>query len=195
MLHDRIAATTDPGCQTVQCQSLEGVKLVTDIAYQKGIDACKLDLAMSEDRGDQPRLGLVFVHGGDWRSGDKGRGLWRSLPLEYAAKGYTCIFVNYRLTGEAPFPACVEGVKCSVRWLRAHATKYNVVPNHIGGYDNSARAHLVAMLGLAAQEAGLEGQGPHQNQSSVLQAVCCSATPSDFTSWRSPWAITNEHSV
>jgi len=93
---------------------------------------------------------------------------------------YVCITVNYRLTGEAPFPACVADVKCAVRWLRAHAKDYNVDPNRLGGYGNSAGAHLVAMLGLCKPEAKLEGDGPYQDQSSLLQAVCASATPSDL---------------
>ncbi len=33
---------------------------------------------------------------------------------EYAKKGYVTINIDYRLTGEAPFPACIEGVKSSV---------------------------------------------------------------------------------
>lgn len=161
----------------------EGVKLITDLAYREGNDKWKLDLAMPLDRGDQPRPAIVFVHGGGWRSGDKGGGQWRSMPLEYAAKGYVCISVNYRLTDEAPFPACVEDVKCAVRWLRAHADEYNVDPNRIGAYGNSAGAHLVAMLGLVGPDAGLEGDGPYQDQSSLVQAVCCSATPTDFAHW------------
>jgi acetyl esterase/lipase len=90
------------------------------------------------------------------------------------------VSLNYRLTDEAPFPACVEDVKCAVRWLRANAAKYNVDPQRIGAYGNSAGAHLVAILG---PEAGLEGDGPYQDQSSQVQAVCCSATPTDFTDW------------
>jgi acetyl esterase/lipase len=159
----------------------EGVKIVPDIAYREGdSEAWRLDLVMPESSGAQLRPGLVFVHGGAWRSGDKRAGTFLNGALKYAQRGYVCITVNYRLTGEAPFPACVEDVKCAVRWLRAQAEQYNVDQQRIGGYGNSAGAHLVAMLGLAGPEVGLEGDGPHQDQSSLLQAVCCSATPSDF---------------
>jgi acetyl esterase/lipase len=160
-----------------------GVELVTDIAYREGNPKWRLDLAMPKERGDRPRPALVIIHGGGWRSGDKGGGMWRSLPLEYAAKGYVAISINYRLTDEAPFPACVEDVKCAVRWLRAHAEKYHVDRERIGAYGNSAGARLVAMLGLVGPEAGLEGDGPYQDQSSLVQAVCCAATPTDFTDW------------
>jgi acetyl esterase/lipase len=161
----------------------DGVEFTPDIAYREGNEKWKLDLAMPRERGDAPRPALVIVHGGGWRGGDKGGGVWRTLPLQYAAKGYVCISLNYRLTDEAPFPACVEDVKCAVRWLRANAKKYHVDPNRIGAYGNSAGAHLVAMLALVGPDAKLEGDGPYQDQSSLVQAVCCSATPADFANW------------
>lgn len=162
-------------------QAPEGVTIEPDIAYRPGDGkAWRLDLIMPSERGDKPRPGLVFVHGGGWRSGDKRTGTFLQGAIEYARKGYVCITVNYRLVDEAPFPACVEDCKCAVRWLRAHADKYNVAPKRIGGFGNSAGAHLVAMLGLAGPDEGLEGDGPYQDQSSLLQAVCPSATPSDF---------------
>ncbi len=81
---------------------------------------------------------------------------------------------------EAPITACIEDVKCSVRWLRAHAETYNVDPDRIGAYGNSAGAHLVAMLGLCPPSAGLEGDGPWQHHPSMVQAVVSSATPTSF---------------
>lgn len=160
----------------------DGVIVEPDIAYREGESkAWRLDLVRPQKDSDSPRPAIVFVHGGGWRSGDKRRGYFINGAMEYAQKGYVCVSVNYRLTGEAPFPACIEDVKCAVRWLRANAKKYNIDPKRIGGYGNSAGAHLVAMLGLAGPDAGLEGDGPHQDQSSLLQAVCCSATPTDFS--------------
>ncbi len=163
----------------------EGVELLTDLAYREGNPMWKLDLARPIENAGVPLPALVIVHGGGWRSGDKGGGQWRSLPLQYASKGYVCISLNYRLTGEAPFPACLEDVKCAVRWLRAHAAEYGVDPDRIGAYGNSAGAHLVSMLGLVGPDAKLEGDGPWQDHSSLVQAVCASATPADFTNWKS----------
>ena len=176
----------NPGRQGMSTEELlkrapQGVAVEPDIAYRPGDSkAWRLDLIMPSERGDKPRPGLVFVHGGGWRNGDKRAGTFLQGALEYAQKGYVCITVNYRLVDEAPFPACVEDCKCAVRWLRAHADKYNLDPKRIGGFGNSAGAHLVAMLGLAGPDEELEGDGPYQDQSSLLQAVCPSATPADF---------------
>ena len=40
------------------------------------------------------------------------------------------------------------------------------------------------MLGLVKKDADLEGKGTHLDQSSLVQAVCASATPSNFLKWK-----------
>jgi len=158
-----------------------GVRVVADIAYREGQSkAWRLDLAMPKEPGDEPLPAIVFVHGGGWRSGDKRAANFLGPALEFAAKGYVCVTVNYRLIQEAPMPACIEDVKCAMRWLRAHAKEYGVDPERIGAYGNSAGAHLVAMLGLCPPSAGLEGDGPWREYSSMVQAVVASATPASF---------------
>ncbi|HBL48309.1 alpha/beta hydrolase [Gimesia sp.] len=170
------------------------LKVIEDIEYRPGDRrAWKLDLVMPRERSETPRPAIIFVHGGGWSSGDKGRGIFRSGPVEYANLGYVCISVNYRLSDDDPFPACLQDVKCAVRWLRAHADKYNVDPNRIGGYGNSAGAHLVSLLGLVDEAHQLEGDGPWQEQSSLLNAVCVSAIPTDFVNW--PGGIRNKQTL
>lgn len=159
------------------------VLLQTDVAYRQGNPAWRLDLTMPKAKSRDPRPGLVIVHGGGWAGGDKRRGGFLRCAIEYAQAGYVCVNVNYRLSGEAPFPACIEDVKCAVRWFRANAEKLHLDQKRIGAFGNSAGAHLVAMLGLCGKATKLEGDGPHQQHSSLVQAVCAAATPSDFPNW------------
>lgn len=166
-----------------------GVQSELDIAYASKSPAQKLDLYLPPGEAAAPRPAIVVVHGGGWRGGDKQRGQWARIPAQYASDGYVAVSVNYRLTGEAPWPAQIEDVKAAVRWLRAHADKHAVDVNRIGAYGNSAGAHLVSLLGLVKQSDGLEGNGPHQEQSSMVQAVCASATPTDFLNWREPGVV------
>ena len=162
-------------------QAPEGVRIVPDIAYRKGSEAWKLDLAMPEAKGARPRPALIMVHGGAWRNGDKRAPAFIGAALEFAARGYVCVTVNYRLLGEAATIAdCIADVKCAVRWLRAHAEEYHVDPTRFGAYGNSAGAHLVSILGLCPKSAGMEGDGPYQAYSSMVQAVVASATPASF---------------
>lgn len=162
----------------------DGVRWIPDVPYDSKSEAQRLDVYLpNTPAGPNARPGFVAVHGGGWRGGDKRRGQWSDLPAAYAAAGYGAVSVNYRLTDEAPFPAQIEDAKAAVRWLRTHADEYGLDPNRIGAYGNSAGAHLVAMLGLVGPEDGLEGNGPHLDQFSRVNAVCASATPTDFLNW------------
>ncbi len=164
-------------------QAPQGVRSELDVAYDTASAKQKLDLFYPAAEDDGPRPGMVIVHGGGWRGGDKGGGQWRRLPIEFAERGYVAISVNYRLTDDAPSPAQVHDVKAAVRWLRANAVRLRLDPDRVGAYGNSAGAHLVAMLGLVKPSDGQEGEGPHGDRSSMVQAVVASATPTDFTSW------------
>ncbi len=166
-----------------------GVEARLDVPYAEQSAAQKLDLYLPEDNSERLRPGIVVVHGGGWRGGDKRRGQWAAIPARYASDGYVAISVNYRLTGEAPWPAQIEDVKAAVRWLRAHSDEYRVDPDRLGAYGNSAGAHLVSLLGLVKETDGLEGSGPHQDESSLVQAVCASATPTDFLNWGGPGVL------
>lgn len=167
----------------LSAQPPAGVKSELDVAYDTRSAKQKLDLFYQEAAGDDLRPGMVVVHGGGWRGGDKGGGQWRQLPIEFAKRGYVAISVNYRLTDEAASPAQINDVKAAVRWLRANAERLRLDRQRLGAYGNSAGAHLVALLGLVKPSDGLEGDGPHRDQSSLVQAVVASATPTDFTSW------------
>ncbi len=180
---DRRRETTE---DEIRGELPSGVRFEPNVSYDDKSSAQKLDLYVPEKAASQPRPAVVIVHGGGWRGGDKRRNQWWRIPAQYAHDDYVAISINYRLTDEAPWPAQIEDTKAAVRWLRANAEKYGVDPDRIGAYGNSAGAHLVALLGLVKKSAGLEGSGPNQDQSSLVQAVCPSATPTDFLNWGKP---------
>ena len=146
-----------------------------NVSYREGHERWKLDLFRPAGEFDDLRPALVFVHGGGWVRGDKRKVLFLEQAIDFARRGYVCITVNYRL--DASKLPCIKDVKCAVRWLRAHADDYQIDPNRIGAYGNSAGAHLVSMLGVSASNRELEGDGPFQDYSSQIQAVAASATP------------------
>ena len=158
-----------------------GIRLLADVPYRDGSPIWRVDIALPEVSDGRPRAVIINVHGGGWSGGDKNGG--RSSICYWAQRGYVGVSVRYRLLGEAPFPACVEDVKCAVRWLRAHARDYSIDPNRIGAFGHSAGAHLVAMLGVCPKNAGLD-TGPWSDQSSLVNAVCAVATPTDLAGSR-----------
>lgn len=124
---------------------------------------------------------IVYVHGGGWTGGDKASGAgFRFLPV-LREGGYLTISVNYRLSPKYKFPAHIEDVKCAIRHLRAEAETYNLDPNRIGAIGGSAGGHLVALLGVTDESAGMEGSGGYIEYSSRVQAVIDLFGPIDPT--------------
>ncbi len=136
----------------------------------------KLDVYYPASGGPWPAV--IYVHGGSWIELDKAEGAgWSYLN----AHGFLVISVNYRLAAyDIKFPAMIEDVKCAVRYLRAHASEYNLDPERIGAIGASAGGHLVALLGTSDDSAGWE-VGEYLDQSSRVQAVITIAGLSDFT--------------
>jgi len=157
----------------------EDVEVIRDVVYGRGKEThLKLDIIRPKDTPEKPMPVLVWVHGGGWRGGSKASGIRRLIP--FAQKGYFCATIDYRLSGEAVFPAQIEDCKCAIRYLRAHAGKYNLDPERIGVWGSSAGGHLAALLGTSGDVKELEGKGGWATLSSRVQAVCDWYGPSDL---------------
>jgi acetyl esterase/lipase len=157
----------------------EGVEVLRDVEYGRGGGrALKMHILRPEKAPRTPMPVLVWIHGGGWQAGNKESGLGRLAP--YAQRGYFCATVEYRLSGEAPFPAQIEDCKCAIRFLRAKAKQFQLDPDRIGVWGSSAGGHLVALLGTSAYVKELEGKGGWQDQSSRVQAVCDFCGPTDI---------------
>jgi acetyl esterase/lipase len=119
---------------------------------------------------------VLWIHGHHWARGSKDQ----RPPVNLMAQGYMVVSLDYRLSGEAPFPAAIEDCKAAVRWLRANAATYHIDPDHIGAWGYSAGGHLAALLGTSGGVAELEGAGDNATFSSRVQAVCDMSGPSDI---------------
>jgi acetyl esterase/lipase len=159
-----------------------GVSLDTAVTYRTFANGKSLqaDIAYPA-KGKGPFPAVVCVHGGGWTSGSREN--LRPILLQLAEKGFVAIAPSYRLAPADPFPAQIHDVKCAVRWLRAHAWRYKVDTNRVGALGYSAGGHLACLLGMAGGVEHLEGDGPHANQTSAVQAVVSCYGVSDLTEW------------
>lgn len=141
-----------PGVQAAPSCPSSAYTLDADLAY--GTDpAQKLDLY--RPRGASGRLPtVVWIHGGGWRSGDKTQ-LEQSRRL--VCHGYALASVNYRLSGQALFPAQVDDVKAAIAFLRAHASAYGLDPRRFAAFGSSAGGHLAALAGTSGPILGSGG--------------------------------------
>ncbi|MCK6487978.1 MAG: alpha/beta hydrolase [Planctomycetes bacterium] len=96
----------------------------------------------------------VWIHGGGWRSGAR-RDCRPALQLIARHPRYAVASLDYRLTGEALWPAQLDDCRAALRWLREHGAEHGVDGTRIAVMGSSAGGHLAAMLGTTAAEAGL----------------------------------------
>lgn len=124
----------------------ERIIVTQNIQYDEH-KSCVLDVAQPVSDSKALRPAIVIVHGGGWSAGDKRDAVYTNLLVDYAMKGYVTFSVNYRLTQEAPMPACIEDVERSVLWIKQHAQEFGVDSSRIGSFGHSAGGHLSLMLG------------------------------------------------
>jgi acetyl esterase/lipase len=128
--------------------------------------------------GSASGAAIVYLHGGGWAVGTRrrfGRSFlaWSPTPLDLLAQaGFTVATVDYRLSGEARFPAQLHDVKAAIRWLRGNASRLGIDPSHVIVWGESAGGHLAVLAGLTGDRPELEGDvGDFVGESSAVGGV------------------------
>lgn len=119
-----------------------------DVPYADLSPAQKLDIYWP-DVGEGPFPVILYIHGGAFSIGDK-RDVQVLSFLKGLARGYALVSVNYRLSGEAVFPAGLQDVKAAIRWLRANSKQYALDGSRIAVCGSSSGGNYAAMICLSA---------------------------------------------
>jgi len=154
----------------------EDVDFAGDIAYvENAHERQKFDIAFSKKGRARPLL--VWIHGGAYMGGDKAEN--HAIWGELLKAGYAVATINYRLSGDAKWPAQITDCKAAIRYLRAHAKEYHLDPGRIGVWGSSAGGHLAALVGASGGEKSFD-VGQHLDQSSAVSCAVDLFGPADF---------------
>jgi acetyl esterase/lipase len=113
-----------------------------------------------------------------------------------AAKGHVAFTPEYRVgfrigaKGFEPYspeawPAPVHDIKAAIRWSRANADRLGIDPECVVLFGRS-NGGMLALAAAGAEDAGLEGDGGHREQSSRVAAVVAASAPTKLTQWGIP---------
>ena len=153
-----------------------------DVTYASISKAQKLDIFIPEGKGPFPAV--VLIHGGGFFSGDKESEY--TIAKKLVENGYVAVPINYRLSGEAVFPAAVHDCKAAIRFIRANAKKHKVDPEKIGVWGASAGGNLSAMMGVSSGDKFIDGTvGRYTPISTKVRAVVDWFGPINFSTMES----------
>lgn len=124
----------------------EGVEIRRDVVYTRyGAREMRLDLFLPNS-GKAPFPGVVYIHGGGWRGGSKSA--FERQAAHMATRGFIGAAIEYRLSGEAKYPAAIDDARAALRYLRENAKALRLDAARIGAAGGSAGGHLVSLLGV-----------------------------------------------
>jgi acetyl esterase/lipase len=170
------------------------VVLERDVEYGKAGDQhLFLDVVRPKKASDRPRPVVVFIHGGGWGGGDK-RDTLGTLLVAADRHDYIGFAVNYRLSGEAPWPAQINDCKTAIRWIKSQAATYHLDPEKVAVWGHSAGGHLVALLGTTGKIGAFDGTNGLRDVSLRVTCVVDWAGPTDFLNWPADGMSTNRNS-
>lgn len=141
-----------------------------DVAYASTSASQKIDIYLPNS-GTGPFPVIISIHGGAFKSGDKASGELAPM-LKGLDRGYAVVAVNYRLSGEAPFPAAINDIKAAIRFVKANASKYNLNANKIATWGGSAGGSLSSLAATSGNDSTLEAASlGNSSQNSTVQAA------------------------
>ena len=168
-------------------EAAHGTRLLPGVPYAAlpGVRPVEMDVWLPPQPAN-PAPAVLFLHGGGWRAGSRhlagpafsGEPI---TPFEQVARaGIVVASADYRLSGEATWPAQLHDVKAAVRWLRARAGELGIDGERIAAWGESAGGHLAELLGLTPGDPALEGDIGVTGASSHVSAVVAWYAPSDI---------------
>lgn len=149
--------------------------------------ALYFDLVAPNDQPGVIKPAVVMVHGGGFDGGSRDDEDLLGVADRLASEGYVCFLIDYRLKGDGPPPAedfpkldfpsasavraAIVDTKTALRYVRANAAAYEVNPDRIALFGESAGAVAALAAGLSVpDEFADDGPGfpaPQENNPGV----------------------------
>ncbi|MBG0830074.1 alpha/beta hydrolase [Planomonospora sp. ID67723] len=143
------------------------VAVFREVVYAQppGFRPLRLDLHVPPE----PAALCLYLHGGGWRVGSRTRPPFDdpSFFERIARLGLAVASIEYRLSGEARFPAPLEDLTGAARYLAEHRRDFGVSTDATVSWGVSAGGHLAALHALTTP-------------TPAVSAVVCWYAPTDL---------------
>ena len=143
-----------------------------------------LDVYQNKDIANPPIL--VWIHGGAWKRGSKEAFITKNNNLVNAVlnKGYALASINYRLSGEAIFPAQIQDCNDAINFLYEHADTYGFNKDAIALMGRSAGGHLRVLVATSNTSGRRDFMGDQNKILFKVKALVDFFGPSDLINFK-----------
>jgi acetyl esterase/lipase len=152
-----------------------GVTGLADVTYSTlpGFRPMVVDIYRPKGKAAKPLV--LYIHGGGWVAGHtRHSGALSNFPqalAKLASEGFVVASLEYRLSGEAPYPAQLQDARAALRFLKDNAAKYGIDPKRVGVWGGSAGGHLTGLVATTCGETGIDPKPAAVGSECVQSAV------------------------
>jgi len=174
--------------------TISDVKVVTNYTYgDHSINQFDIFLPTSETATPL----VIYIHGGGFTHGEKERAyrFYENEISEFLEAGIAFATIGYRFLQDTEHGVidCMNDSKYFLQFIRYHAKSFNIDPERIGSYGQSAGAGTSLWIGFNDDMAKVSDD-PILNQSTRLKAIGAIATQAtyDILRWEE---VFSEHTI
>jgi len=126
---------------------------------------------------------IVSVVSGSWysRYSKIPKQINKSKP--FIESGYTVFLTMHGSNPRFDIAEAATDIKHAVQYVRFHAKKFSIDPDHIGITGSSSGGHLSLVVSTSNDLKDVEAKNPVRRVSSKVQAVAVFYPPTDFLNW------------
>ena len=154
---------------------------VSEVPFRKNSAGRQLMARIYQPQGAGPFATLLDLHGGAWQRKD--RKAEEPMDRAIAASGVLVVAIDMTISGEAPYPACIQDASYGVRWLKAHAREWKGDSSTLGIYGSSSGGHVAELIAMRPNDARYNAI-PLEGDTTVAYVATRSPISDPYARWQ-----------
>jgi len=129
----------------------------------------RLDVHLPTTNTDNIGAGVIVVHGGSWKAGERNDfPQWNQWLSE---QGFAVFDVDYRINPQPNYLTAAGDVKCAIRWIKNHAAEFRIDSERLVLFGRSAGGQLALIAAYSAADERLPSSCVENQTSGDVRAV------------------------